>query len=198
MHDSHEVAWPPAFEKKVEVFYHRTLGWQLHVADIVSNGGKPLSDQNDAPEFSPVPHSGFAVLQICLSYFETVAQYSSNPAGKNSGQLFKEGVCSVFPNLAKGNEADVKELLKILWQEGRNGLYHVSMTRVKVGLGQPGNNIAMAFSPSQKQLVIDPHLLPKALKNHLKKYCDALLDSRNVVLRRDFEAMFDKENGIRN
>jgi hypothetical protein len=196
-HDSREIPWPPSFEKKVEIFYHRTLGWQLYIADIISNGGKPLSHEENPVELPSVPHSGFAVLQICLSYFETIAQYqSANPQNMSSTALFREGVRAVFPELAVGDQADVAAFLDVLWVQGRNGLYHVSMTRGGIGLGQPGNDIAMAFIPSKKQLVIDPHVLPKALISHLKLYCDQLLDPQKADLRQRFEAMFDKENGL--
>jgi len=196
-HDSDELRSPLTFEKKVEIFYHRTLGWQLHIADIVSNGGKPLGQDENAPELSAVPHAGFAVLQICLSYFETIAQYqSADPQHKSSTALFKEGVHAVFPQLLEGNQADVDEFLTVLWKQGRNGLYHASMTRSGVGLGQPGGGIAMAFRPSVKQLVIDPHVLPKVLKTHLTSYCDQLLNPNNTDLRHNFATMFDRENSL--
>jgi hypothetical protein len=194
-HDSKDLSWPLSFEKKVEIFYERTLGWQLHIADIVSNGGKPLSLEGDLPEHRPVPHGGFAVLQICLSYFETIAQYQSARKQKPA-TLFKEGVHAVFPELTRRNRAIVEAFLGVLWQQARNGLYHVSMTRPGVELGQPGKDIAMAFNPSSNQLVINPHILPRALKKHLKSYRDQLLDAKNVELRRNFESMFNKENGL--
>ena len=43
-HGSRQTPWPPSFEQKVDLFYHRVLGWQLHVADLASNGGKTLAD----------------------------------------------------------------------------------------------------------------------------------------------------------
>src|SRR4051812_21272926 len=96
-HDSQSTPWPPPFESKVDIFYHRTLGWQLHIADLISNGGTPLGSQTQIPA---VPHSGFAVLQICLSYFETIGQCQQiNPATTQSNEYFKEGVRAVFPEL---------------------------------------------------------------------------------------------------
>ena len=196
-HDSHEISWPPTFEKKVEIFYHRTFGWQLYIADIVSNGGKPLTHEDNPAELAAVPHAGFAVLQICLSYFETIAQYrSANPQNMSSTALFREGVRAVFPELAARDPADVSTFLDVLWVHGRNGLYHVSMTRGGIGLGQLDKDMAMAFIPSKKRLIIDPHILPKSLIAHLKLYCDQLLDPQNVDLRQRFEAMFNKENGL--
>ena len=54
----------------------------------------------------------------------------------------------------------------------------------------------MAFIPSHKQLIIDPHVLPKALKKHLASYRDQLLDPNNKELRQNFEKMFNKDNGL--
>ena len=38
-----DITWPPqTIEEKVEIFYQRALGWQLHVADLLANGGQTL------------------------------------------------------------------------------------------------------------------------------------------------------------
>ena len=103
---------------------------------------------------------------------------------------------AVFPELSKADSVKVDEFLTVLWQQGRNGLYHSSQTRGGVGLGQPGSGVARAFDAGRKQLVIDPHVLPKAPKSHLADYCQRLLDPLNVDLRQSFEEMFNKENGL--
>jgi hypothetical protein len=196
-HDSRHTLWPPSFEQKVDLFYHRVLGWQLHVADLASNGGKTLADGAEPTAVSPLPHGGFAVLQICLSYFETIGQYlQKNPKTTKSGDFFKEGVHAVFPDLARHHQSQVDAFLDILYKNARCGLYHNSMTRAGVGLGQPGGGIAMAFVPNVKQLIIDPHVLPKVLKRHLEAYRQELLDPKNTDLRQKFETMFNKDNGL--
>jgi hypothetical protein len=195
-HDSRKIAWPPSFEEKVEIFYQRVLGWQLHIADLISNGGKPMSQEQNIADISSVPHSGFAVLQICLSYFETIAQYQRKKPKTTDSEDFKAGVHAVFPALSNGNQADADAFLVTLYKNARCGLYHSSMTRAGVGLGQPGHGIAMAFIPAYKQLVIDPHILPKALKKHLESYRDQLLDPNQKELRQNFETMFNKDNGL--
>jgi hypothetical protein len=96
-HRDSDFSWPPPFEEKVEIFYHRTLGWQLHIADLLANGGQPLGESTTVQHLR---HSGFAVLQICLSYFETIGQYEQEKlATKTSTEYFKEGVRSIFPQL---------------------------------------------------------------------------------------------------
>lgn len=92
-----DVAWPPTtIEEKVEIFYARALGWQLHIADLAANGGPPL---DSACPVARLEHSDFAVLQICLSYFETVGHYQKPPKlpdgqskKEREGYFFKEGV----------------------------------------------------------------------------------------------------------
>ena len=196
-HDSQQIQWPPTFDMKVEIFYHRILGWQLHVADLVSNGGKALSHDGSGEELPTVPHAGFAVLQICLSYFETIGQYRRiKAATTTSTGFFKEGVHAVFPQLRQGDRAHVDAFLTTLYKQARCGLYHSSMTGAGIGLGQPGNDIALAFLPANNQLIIDPHVLPKALKTHLNSYRDELLDPNNANLRQKFETKFNEDNGI--
>jgi hypothetical protein len=41
-----DFSWPVSFEEKVEIFYQRALGWQLHIADLIANGGQPLGEFN--------------------------------------------------------------------------------------------------------------------------------------------------------
>ena len=105
-----DFSWPPSFEKKVDIFYHRLpLGWQLHIADLIANGGLPLGDVRSV---EPLRHSGFAVLHICLSYFETIGQYEQqNPQTKTSTGYFKAGVRSVLPRLHASHGNAVGELL---------------------------------------------------------------------------------------
>lgn len=131
------VGWPPnTIEEKIELFYQRALGWQLHIADLLANGGQPLGKSHSVEKFE---HSGFAVLQICLSHFETIGHYerrSIPPNAKGSnGYFFKEGVRSVFPQLLMGYGGVFDELLARLYSGARCGLYHNSMTVKDVGLG---------------------------------------------------------------
>jgi hypothetical protein len=55
------LEWPIMLERKIDIFYQQTMGWQLHVAEMVAKGGDPLGG---GVHVRPIPHSGFAVLQI--------------------------------------------------------------------------------------------------------------------------------------
>src|SRR5579863_8335553 len=180
--NSEKILWPPpTIEEKIEIFYQRTLGWQLQIADLLANGGHPLGESCTV---RPLAHSGFAVLQICLSYFETIGHYEDHgapPRGVGSEAYFKKGVRSVFPQLlTNNNENVVDELLAKLYGGARCGLYHNSMTVPNVGLGQPPGGEAMGYDPNTKLLAISPERLPKALKQHLESFRAHLLDPVNV------------------
>ena len=116
-------------------------------------------------------HSGFAVLQICLSHFETIGHYerrSIPPNAKGSnGYFFKEGVRSVFPQLLMGYGGVFDELLARLYSGARCGLYHNSMTVKDVGLGQPAEGEPLAYDSTKKRLAISPERLPRVLKTAL-------------------------------
>src|ERR1035437_6503686 len=88
------------FEQKVDVFYEQTLGWQLHIADLLTNGGNTFDENNPGSPGEAVvaiKHSGFAVLHICLSYFELIGSLVA-PNAKSLTDKFKLGVREVLPN----------------------------------------------------------------------------------------------------
>ncbi len=187
-----DLACPITVEQKIGIFYEQIRGWQLHVADLIANGGSPLGGE---AEVQRIPHSGFAVLQICLSYFETIGKYRGLATGVRGAQ-FKAGVQSVFPEL-RNVACEVREkLLDTLYVGARCGLYHNSRTCRGVGLAQPPNGEAMAYDPDEQVLAISPERLPHALKGHLERYRAELLDPNNTDARQCFERQFDKDFGV--
>lgn len=187
-----QLIWPLTIETKIDIFYQQILGWQLHIADLIANGGAPLGEEST---IQPIRHSGFAVLQICLSYFETVGKYQS-PSVVGDQENFKLGVQAVFPLLQNIPSKVRGRLLKAFWKEARCGLYHNSRTGRGVGLGQPPNGEAMTYVPEVQLLVISPERLPKALKEHLERYRTELLDPSETERRRCFERRFDGDFGV--
>jgi len=173
-------------------FYEQVRGWQLHVADLIANGGSQLGGEG---EVQPIRHSGFAVLQICLSYFETIGQYRALATG-GSKKYFKAGAQAVLPGLQDIPDEVREKLLDVLYRDARCGLYHNSRTCRGVGLGQPPNGEAMAYDPDAQVLVISPERLPGALKCHLERYRTELLDPTNADARQCFERQFDKDFGV--
>lgn len=187
-----DLAWPMTVQQKIEIFYEQAWGWQLHVADLIANGGCSLGGE---PKVQRIRHSGFAVLQICLSYFETIGQYRAL-ATSGSKQFFNAGAQAVLPELQKVPDKVRKKLLDALYRGARCGLYHNSRTCRGVGLGQPPNGEAMAYDPDVRVLIISPERLPRALKCHLERYRTELLDPNNADARKCFETQFDKDFGV--
>jgi hypothetical protein len=98
-HTNGDFPVPWTLETKIHIFYERTLGWQIHIAELIANGGIHLN----GTVVAPIADSGFAVLQICFSYFETIGKYvggHDRPTGK-SRDSFKEGVKLVSPPLER-------------------------------------------------------------------------------------------------
>lgn len=184
IHKSSDFTKPVPFEKKVELFHARILGWQLEIADECANGidGQP-----------PDQHSGFAVLHLCLSYFETIAKYEQGYTGEGeSKKHFKLGLASVFPSLRRAPSAVFERRSELLYKAGRCGLYHGSQTSKGILLGEPPS--ALRFAPTRNYVQINSSLLPKVLKRHFERYCNRLLRRRSKVLRHSFELRFNHDN----
>jgi hypothetical protein len=193
-----DLTWPLPIEKKIDIFYKQLFGWQLHIADQIANGSPPLEE---GARVNPIEHSGFAVLQICLSYFETIGKHrptgSSVPAGKKSGSKFKAGVEAVFPTLSSIARKERGELLDAFYERARCALYHNSRTGRRVGLAQPSNGDAVYYDPKSRTLQISPERLPRVLKAHLEQYRGELLNPANGKLRASFQRRFDADFGVK-
>ena len=165
---------------KIRILKERTLGWQLDIADACINGGLPC-----------MKHSGFAVLFIVFSYFETIANMKHGVT-KNTdpSRFFKEGVLDVFPELNRQPYVESKEdILTILYRSARCGFYHSSMARQRISIC--GEYEVLEYDRIDKYVKINPHKLIPRLKNHFLRYVLELLDPQNVELRRNFETTFE-------
>ena len=191
---------PMSLDDKIKVFEDRTVGWKLDVADQVING-KIRPD--GTKEREPIPHSGYAALDIVFSYFEVIGKYEAGYAqAGDSRRYFKEGGYSIFPGLRAarpplggagvvGNIRNVvDEVLDIMYEGVRCGLYHTGITNGRVLLTGEVRH-PLAFDPQNGILIINPHLLVPALKQHLGDYVARLRDVNNQDLRRNFERRFD-------
>lgn len=181
---------PYTFEEKARIFYDRIIGWQFDIAEKIINGKKRPSGEY---EIEPLQHSGFAVLYIVLSYFETIAKYQDGYRGTSkAGKYFKKGVKSIFPNLSTQPQNIIDDLLDTLYKGVRCGLYHSAAITSKVGL-TGGTTSAFVYDVSNLRLFINPHKLVAVLKAHLDTYMIQLQNLTNTQLRRKFETRFDFE-----
>jgi hypothetical protein len=191
-HQDTDFNRPLEFAEKVEIFYHQTLGWQLHIADLVANGGKMFPEVKDgvpikktAGSVLPIRHSGFPVLQICLSYFETLGRYTGVTSGSKAA--FVAGVKRVFPQYAASDFA------KLLYNHARCGLYHnVRSTQVGVAL----LNEAVQYDSTKRRILICPERFPGVLKLHLDQFRNELLQNERKALGKAFEYQFDVDSPI--
>ncbi|MBN1991948.1 MAG: hypothetical protein JW953_04545 [Anaerolineae bacterium] len=163
-------------DDKIEVFADRVRGWQLEVAQEVSD---------------KLGYSGFAVLHIVMSYFEMIAKFREGftERGK-SRHFFREGIYWVFPELQDHLSELSDTVLDQLYEEVRCALYHGGITAHTVML--TGDiETALAFSEDGSLVVINPHRLVPALSAHFEAYVHDLGNPKKDELRRKFEARFN-------
>lgn len=190
---------PMSLDDKITIFEDRTLGWKLDIADRIINGTEAAA---------AIPHSGYATLDIVFSYFELVGKYEAGYADLGrSEDFFKEGVYSIFPALrsdspdleAAGVIGDVRpvidEVLDIMYSGVRCGIYHSGITDGRVVLTSDVRH-PLAFDPQSGVLVINPHRLVPALKEHLQGYISRLREEANQDLRNNFESRFDFDTSL--
>ncbi len=174
---------PWTLENKIEIFYERFFGWQLNIADIISNG--PNS----------IPHSDFASLHVCFSYFEMIGKYLTGDLGKrSSSELFEIGVKSVFPDVDAWPKDIRTRILGRLYGGTRCGLYHAAMP--SSGIGVHRGDFVFCYVPESNILLINPGRLPGTLIAHLRHYRDRLNDPKETELRNNFQKRFDIDNGL--
>lgn len=169
-------------DHKIQIFYERVSGWQLDIADKVING---FTDEK-GKVIDGINGSGFAALNIMLSYFEMVAKYKDGycETGK-SPEYFEKGFKMVFP------EFDVYPWLpEKIYKNARCGLYHHGMTEEGVIL--KGEGLPPITPLDGEKLIINPHTLVLKLKAHLEKYIAELRTDKNFQSK--FEKRFDKDN----
>ena len=189
-----DLPWPLTFEQKVDLFCEQALGWQLHVADLVANGGTAFGEggNREGSLVSPIRHSGFAVLQICLSYFETIGYYTGEPSGSKAA--FQRGVAEVFPGFPSPDPSVAADFAEALYKDARCGLYH-NVRTARVSLGWPPEPAVDAFDPQSRRVIVNPERLPGGLKAHLEHFRATLLDEGNTELRTTFSKRFDRDMG---
>ncbi len=149
---------PHTLETKITLFEDRVRRWKLDIADQLINGSQ---------EKSPIRHSGYATLDIVVSYFEMIAKYEDGFIGRKSEEYFKKGVYSVFPEFKNipppaqtplspvGNVVSLIDVVLDLMYDGiRCGLYHSGITNGKIFLiGEI--ETPMAFELQNQMLIVN-------------------------------------------
>jgi hypothetical protein len=171
-------------DDKIDIFHERVIGWQIDIADAVANG---IRDKEGKIEKGAIEDSGFAVLDILLSYFEMIAKYKDGYCDVgDSGKYFEKGFNMVFPQFEK----ECPWLARKMYTNARCGLYHHGMTEEDIILT---GSISSPIKPlADKKIVINPHILVLALREHFGTYIEELRNDKDF--RRNFEKRFDYDN----
>jgi hypothetical protein len=169
-------------DDKIDIFYERVTGWQLDIADKVINGYK----DEKGNVIAGIVGSGFAVLNILLSYFEMVAKYKAGYCGAGkAGEYFGEGFKMVFPEFEK-----LTWLPEKLYSNARCGLYHHGMT--EGGIILKGEGLPPITPLDDEMLIVNPHTLVLRLKEHFETYIKELRNDNNF--KSNFEKRFDEDS----
>lgn len=155
--------WP--FDEKVRLFQEQVQGWTIDVARDIKQ--------------KQIPHADFAILSILLSYFENIAKFIEGYDGKfESRSHFIAGVKYVYPKKFQ------KKTIELLYDQARNGMYHVGLTGTKVQLDC---SIQSGFIHRQKTFIVCPEKLIEEIQRHFDHYCTNLKNPHNRTLRKNFE-----------
>ncbi len=178
--------------KKIDIFFEKIWGWTLYPADLIIRGGLKHDEKSSV---DAIPHSGFACLQVVLSYFEMIGRYVEGDLSTGqSKEFFVRGFRFVFPQVDTMPYHATQQFLSTLYAGGRCGLYHMSMTGQGIMIDGNAALPVISYEPTGKRIIINPVKLPEVLIANLKKYCDRLRDLKEVDLRKNFEKRFERDN----
>lgn len=183
-----------SLEYKVKLFIDNVDGWYLEIADKVINGWIEEDTKNTNSSMTVlypkpvlsnyVPHSGWAVLKIAISYFELIRAYQrGEDSTKKSREFFTEGFHDVFPEFIN------TPVSKIMWKDLRNSFYHTGFSNTNILLNGTYSE-AIIYDKDINLVGINPHKFIPRLRLHLKAYTDKLIIERNETLIQNFESFF--------
>lgn len=182
----------------IELFQARTDGWHLEVADRCINGWKNEKGEEsidtrhlDGRPANYIPDSGWAVLQITLNYFETIAFFKNGAEIGKSYERFTWGVFDVFPEFM-GQKPNIA---RHLYSDLRSGLYHGGINKGKTILRHTIDSKPIEADEKTGVIIVDPHRFIPKLRQHLNAYCAELMDKNNVEIRHKFRAAFFAKYG---
>jgi len=164
-------------ENRIDVYEDRVRGWLVKWAEYLS-----------AVKIDDRKHAGFAVLHLSLAYFEPFMVFlrGREAARGKSSEFFRAGVLEVFPELK--NDADRDEILRILWEDGRNGLFHRGIALKRIRLR---DDLERAFrfeaAGGEGRVFVCRHSLVWRLLAHLDRYLGRVRNPAELELRRNFD-----------
>lgn len=164
--------------EKIDAFEKHVFDRQLRIAQILGDHFTKNA------EGDPLAQSAFAVMSLCLNYFEMIEQFAmGQSSNSNSPEFFKRGFQRVFPN----SEFTANEISRI-YGLLRCGLYHTAMPKGRCGLTR---ELHEPIKVSNGDLLINPSLLVDSIIAHFEQFCCALRDGQHCELQSNFETMWD-------
>jgi hypothetical protein len=188
-------------EQMIEVFQAQIDGWHLGIADRIINEVWKIGDDycinainNDGDLVHYVVDSGWAVLQITLSYFEIIAFYKNFAKMKKASARakFDWGFKDVFPELAQQTR-----VMNIVRNELRNALYHTGLEPGYVYITHDSDPNPIVLHNAIGRVRVDPHSFVQHLRSHFKVYIDQLKDVSMTDLRNEFQAVFKSKRAAK-
>lgn len=176
LHKLSDFSKAMTLDNAIDIFIAQVIGWQLNPAKNMRDAG--------------IPDREFAMLGILLSFFEKIAKYRAGYEGKHkSAYYFKEGVLWAFPEIDKSDPNSL-EMLQLMYEDIRCGLYHVGRTGTNVMVALDVSNGAFGYDADTKRIIINPDILVADLIYKFEQYADELRNPENTELRSNFEKRF--------
>ncbi|MGC4045056.1 MAG: hypothetical protein QM758_14795 [Armatimonas sp.] len=174
-------------EDCIDIFEERIYGWHLHVAKqmlkTMTQGEETISDRT-------IPHSEYAVLQVVMSFFETIAKYYDGFDKTGSSRLyFRRGIriCFGSSEVPEGETAD--HILDCLYDRVRNPLYHAtSAVGIEFSLAPW---VVVGLVEGRNEIIINIDNFVDILVQHLRNYCKRLRNPGEIELRAKFLRRFE-------
>jgi hypothetical protein len=173
-----------SIEDRIDVYEDRVQGWFI----------APTRSLLD------IPHAEFAVLNLCLGYFEGWAQYySGEDSTRRSAEFFCRGLSAVFPFFDFGDvvrkPGDERRIFDVLYEQARCGVAHDGMPRKKVLIRSLPTPIAVSAQIETGEIgaiFVDSRQFLEHIERHFPGYVTALRDPANIELRENFTRTWER------
>ena len=123
---------------------------------------------------------------ISISYLEGNQQYREGKISLNdSPNFFKKAIKRIFPEIILNGSNE--EILNIIYNQVRCGLFHDGMTRPSITInGEHENSISF----SNSNIIINPYKFLDKIIRDFENYISELKNPSNKVLRENFRLRF--------
>lgn len=178
-----DFADPPRDDEKISVFEDRVDGWHLKAAE-------EMLRQIESKQPPVMQHAAYALISVVFSYFEMVGQIVKRRAGEKAGATgdFVRGFKNVFPATSL-TDAQVE----IVYDRIRCGMFHNGYTKKGVHID---GGFTEVFEYKNNVVLLNPHLLVPAIRQHFTGLVALLKDPANTDERTRFLDLFDRPGKV--